>query len=81
MKRKHMTNLIDTSARDTCSICGGKQKVLTLSDCLEWDEKQEAWVPLTASICDKCGHTTIHPFQPEMFPTLAPQDKNEQLAS
>jgi rRNA maturation protein Nop10 len=78
MKGKQMTNVRGTSARDTCPVCGGKQKVLTLPDCLEWDEKQQAWVPLAASICERCGHTTIHTFHPEMFPTLATQDKNEE---
>jgi hypothetical protein len=76
-----MKNEIGILACDTCPICAGKQKVVTLPDCLEWDEKQEAWVPLTASICDKCGQTTIHTFHPEMRTTLPTKDKNEEFAS
>jgi hypothetical protein len=79
IKGKHMKNEIGISACDTCPICAGKQKVVTLPDGLERDEKQEAWVPLTASICDKCGQTTIHTFHLEMFTTLPTKDKNEEL--
>ena len=78
-----MENEIGVSVYDPCPVCAGKRKVVTLSECREWDEKQEAWVPLTASICEKCGQTTIHTFHPEMFTTLPTMDKNkdEKLAS
>jgi ribosomal protein S27AE len=76
-----MKNERDIAACGTCPRCAGKQKVVTLSDFLEWSEEQEAWVPLTVSICDTCGHTTIHAFHPEMFTTLPMKDKNEELAS
>src|SRR5436305_14498816 len=72
-----MKNLIGISARDTCPACGSRQKVVTLPNCLEWDEKQETWVPLSVSTCGKCGYTTIYTFHPEMFTTLATQNKNE----
>jgi hypothetical protein len=81
MKEEQMKNLRGPLARDACPVCGGKQKVLTLPDCLEWDEKHKAWVPLIASICDRWSQTTIHTFHPEMFSPLATQDRNEWLAS
>ena len=78
-----MKNEIEISAGDICPVCAGKRKVITLLDCLEWDEKQEAWVLLTVNICDTCGQITIHMFHPEMFTTLPTidKDKDEKLAS
>jgi hypothetical protein len=77
LEGKQMINVRGQLARNTCPVCGGKQEVLTLPDCLEWDEKQGVWVPQAANICDTCGHTTLHTFHPEMFPTIATEDKNQ----
>jgi hypothetical protein len=74
-----MKNKIGKSANDTCPLCTSKQKMVTIPDCLEWDEKQEVWVPLTVSTCGKCGQTTIHTFHPEMFTALPTKNKNEEL--